>query len=341
MKIRGSMRLLSKALSSSSSSSSSSDYSHVSCSARPPPVVLSPSKSSPSSPGRSRRVRGIHVFRCPDAVGIVARISECIASRRGNIHHVDVFVPEHKRVFYSRSEFMFDPAIWTREAMDADFHEISKSFNAERSIVRVPDIDPKFKIAVLASKQDHCLEDLLHGWHDGWLPVQIKSVISNHERASKNHVASFLERDGIPYHCLKTTPAHRREEEILRLVAGTDFLVLAGYMQVLSGRFLKDYGKDVINIHHGLLPSFKGGDPSTQAYDTGVKMIGATTHFVTEGPNEGPIIEQMVERVSHRDGLGSFVQKSKNLEKQCLVRAIQSYCDLRVFREELTKTVVF
>ncbi|XP_027085269.1 formyltetrahydrofolate deformylase 1, mitochondrial-like [Coffea arabica] len=284
---------------------------------------------------------GIHVFHCPDEVGIVAKLSECIASRGGNILNADVFVPEDKNVFYSRSEFIFHRAKWSRVQMDEDFLKLSRMFNAINSVVRVPDLDPRHKIAILASKQDHCLVDLLHGWQDGRLPIQIASVISNHDRAPNTHLILFLERHGIPYHCLRTTPEDKREKEILDLVQDTDFLVLARYMQVLSGNFLKSYGKDVINIHHGLLPSFKGGHPAKQAFDAGVKLIGATSHFVTEELDEGPIIEQMVERVSHRDNLQSFVQKSMDLEKRCLSKAIKSYCELRVLPYERNKTVVF
>ncbi|XP_060674174.1 formyltetrahydrofolate deformylase 1, mitochondrial isoform X1 [Ziziphus jujuba] len=285
---------------------------------------------------------GIHVFHCPDAVGIVAKLSDCIASRGGNILGADVFVPEKKHVFYSRSsEFIFDPLKWSRLQMDEDFSKLSKTFNAIRSVVRVPDRDPKYKIAIFASKQDHCLVDLLHQWQDGRLPVEITCVISNHDRDPNTHVIRFLERHGIPYHYLCTNKDDKSEGQMLELVQNTDFLVLARYMQILSGNFLKSYGKDVINIHHGLLPSFKGGHPSKQAFDAGVKLIGATSHFVTEELDEGPIIEQMVERVSHRDNLQSFVQKSENLEKQCLSKAIKSYCELRVLPYEENKTVVF
>ncbi|KAL3818235.1 hypothetical protein ACJIZ3_004140 [Penstemon smallii] len=286
-------------------------------------------------------LHGIHVFHCPDEVGIVAKLSDCIASRGGNILSADVFVPEKENVFYSRSEFVFDPAKWPRMQMDEDFLKLGNMFNAIRSVVRVPKLDPKYKIAVLASKQDHCLVDLLHGWQDRKLPVNITAVISNHERGLNTHVIRFLERHGIPYHHLQTTQEDKREEEILSLAKDTDFLVLARYMQVLSGNFLKSYGKDVINIHHGLLPSFKGGNPSKQAFDAGVKLIGATAHFVTEQLDEGPIIEQMVERVSHRENLRSFVRKSEDLEKQCLAKAIKSYCELRVLPFEKNKTVVF
>ncbi|KAK7252684.1 hypothetical protein RIF29_36815 [Crotalaria pallida] len=284
---------------------------------------------------------GIHVFQCPDTVGIVAKLSDCIATRGGNILAADVFVPHNKQVFYSRTDFVFDPVTWPRSQMDDDFLNISKTFRAMRSVVRVPALDPKYKIAVLASKQNHCLVDTLHGWQDGRLPVDITCVISNHDRDSKINVMPFLERHGIPYHHLSMTADNKREGEILELVKDTDFLVLARYMQILSSDFLRSYGKDIINIHHGLLPSFKGGHPAKQAFDAGVKLIGATSHFVTEGLDAGPIIEQMVERVSHRENLQSFVQKSENLEKQCLSKAIRSYCELRVLPYEESKTVVF
>ncbi|ESQ39890.1 hypothetical protein EUTSA_v10000960mg [Eutrema salsugineum] len=286
-------------------------------------------------------IPGVHVFHCQDAVGIVAKLSDCIAAKGGNILGYDVFVPENKNVFYSRSEFIFDPVKWPRNQVDKDFQNIAKTFGAMNSVVRVPSIDPKYKIALLLSKQDHCLVEMLHKWQDGKLPVDITCVISNHERASNTHIMRFLERHGIPYHYVSTTKENKREDEILELVKETDFLVLARYMQILSGNFLKGYGKDVINIHHGLLPSFKGGNPAKQAFDAGVKLIGATSHFVTEELDSGPIIEQMVESVSHRDNLRSFVQKSEDLEKKCLTKAIKSYCELRVLPYGTNKTVVF
>ncbi|CAB78739.1 formyltransferase purU homolog [Arabidopsis thaliana] len=277
-------------------------------------------------------------------------VLDCIAAKGGNILGYDVLVPENKNVFYSRSEFIFDPVKWPRRQMDEDFQTIAQKFSALSSVVRVPSLDPKYKIALLLSKQDHCLVEMLHKWQDGKLPVDITCVISdsgifgvfsNHERAPNTHVMRFLQRHGISYHYLPTTDQNKIEEEILELVKGTDFLVLARYMQLLSGNFLKGYGKDVINIHHGLLPSFKGRNPVKQAFDAGVKLIGATTHFVTEELDSGPIIEQMVERVSHRDNLRSFVQKSEDLEKKCLMKAIKSYCELRVLPYGTQRTVVF
>ncbi|XP_057975909.1 formyltetrahydrofolate deformylase 2, mitochondrial isoform X11 [Malania oleifera] len=252
--------------------------------------------SGESLDSSSSLTHGIHAFQCPDVVGIVAKLSECIASRGGNILGADIFVPENKNVFYSRSsEFLFDPVKWPRLQMDKDFLNLSKVFNAMKSVVRVPALDPKYKIAVLASKQTchHVLAGSLSGRLVTWMAEW------------------------------KTSSGHNLCDKIL------------------SGNFLSTYGKDVINIHHGLLPSFKGGNPSKQAFDAGVKLIGATSHFVTEELDAGPIIEQMVERVSHRDNLLSFVQKLENLEKQCLAKAIKSYCELRVLPYKQNRTVVF
>ncbi|WVZ22486.1 hypothetical protein V8G54_001030 [Vigna mungo] len=272
----------------------------------------------------SSLTHGIHIFHCPDAVGIVAKLSECIASRGGNILAADVFVPENKQVFYSRSDFVFDPVKWPRVQMEEDFLKLSQTFNAIRSVVRVPALDPKYKIAVLASKQDHCLVDLLHGWQDGRFPVDITCVIRDFDDWAYSLNLGASGKNWL-------------------------FSAIDLYAKILSGNFLRSYGNDIINIHHGLLPSFKGGSPSKQAFEAGVKLIGATSHFVTEELDAGPIIEQMVsiqsfilvERVSHRDNLQSFVQKSENLEKQCLSKAIRSYCELRVLPYEENKTVVF
>ncbi|KAG0454047.1 hypothetical protein HPP92_025351 [Vanilla planifolia] len=135
------------------------------------------SSATPVSATSPSLFHGVHVFHCPDAVGIVAKLSECMAMRGANIHFVDVFVPENKQDFYSRSEFAFDPIKWPRDVMVNDFMNIGKLFNAKRSVVRVADVDPNFKIALLVSKQEHCLVDILHGWQDGRLPVDINCVI--------------------------------------------------------------------------------------------------------------------------------------------------------------------
>lgn len=210
-----------------------------------------------------------------------------------------------------------------------------------RNRPQIQDCCPSFTTEQLLNGQEHCLVDLLHGWQEGKIPVEITRVISNHNREQNTHIIRFLERHGIPYHYLPTSNENKREEEILNLVGDTDFLVLARYMQILSRKFLESYEKDIINIHHGLLPSFKGGNPFRQAFDVGVKLIGATSHFITEELDGGPIIEQMVERITHRDTLLSFANKSENLEKQCLTKAIKYYCELRILRFDDSKTIVF
>ncbi|GJP32145.1 hypothetical protein CLOM_g16722 [Closterium sp. NIES-68] len=298
--------------------------------------------------GASRqRSHGVHVFQCTDRLGIVARISECVASRHANLLNVDLHIDFEAPtpVFYSRSEFSFDPARWPRQQMEADFASLAADLGAQKSLVRVAAMDKKLRMAVLASQQDHCLVDLLYRWQEGVLPVDIHCVISNHPRGENTHVRRFLERHGIPFHHLPVdaSTGDKREGDILELVKGsnTDFLVLARYMQVLSPAFLSAYGRDIINIHHGLLPSFKGANPYLQAFKAGVKLIGATSHFVTDELDCGPIIEQLVDRVSHREGLASFAAKSKILEKQCLAAAVKYYAEHRILRYSHNKTIVF
>ncbi|MCO5607849.1 hypothetical protein L7F22_062051 [Adiantum nelumboides] len=307
-------------------------------------VLTNSSSSSPFSTTRLKQLHGIHAFECPDQVGITAKIAACIARRGASILDVDVHVNRdlvHEPAFFARTEFVFNPSQWPRYVMDEDFMTLKKDFAAKHSIVRVPDLDPPLKIAILVSWKDHCLVDLLHLWQEGKVPVQIMCVISNHVREENTHVIRFLTRHKIPYHFVPANKDYRLEKELLSLVAQTDFLVLAHYMQIFSPEFLKVYGKDIINIHHGLLPSFKGANPYKQAYEAGVKLIGATSHFVTEELDGGPIIEQMVERVSHSDALESFAMKSEYLEKACLVKAIKYYCELRIFRCSGKRTVVF
>lgn len=257
---------------------------------------------------------------------------------------VDVHVnrdPVRQPAFFARTEFVFDPSQWAREVMEEDFMKLKEAFKAKYSVVRVPEVDPPLKTAVLVSWKDPCLVDLLHLWQEGKIPVQLLCIISNHVREDNTHVIRFLARHNIPYHFVPASKENRHEEEILSLVADSDFLVLAHYMQILSPEFLKAYGRDIINIHHGLLPSFKGANPYKQAYEAGVKLIGATSHFVTEELDGGPIIEQMVERVSHRDLPDSFAMKSEYLEKACLVKAIKYYCELRIIRYGGKKTIIF
>jgi len=191
-------------------------------------------------------------------------------------------------------------------------------------------------MGIFVSEPDHCLVDLLYLWSSGELNVKIPFVLSNVEKHRKL-VASY----NIPFHYIPADKNNRKEEELLSsALNSTDFLVLARYMLVLSPDFLQKYNKDIINIHHGFLPFFKGADPAAKALEEGVKVIGSTAHFVNNELDEGPIIAQEVQNVSHKDSREDLVRKGKNLEKKALASAIASYIDYRVIRYE-NKTIVF
>jgi len=194
------------------------------------------------------------------------------------------------------------------------------------------------RMGILVSKTDHCLTDLLYRCRSGELDLEIACVVSNHPDQE-----ALVKPLNIPYRYSPVSKENTKETEleILEIIRdNTDFIVLARYMQILSAEFLDAYGKDVINIHHSFLPSFKGANPYQQAYDRGVKVIGATAHYVTQHLDEGPIIEQIVEKVTHRDHLEDLKRKSRNLEKAALANAIQAHIEHRIIRFQ-NKTIVF
>ena len=201
---------------------------------------------------------------------------------------------------------------------------------------RIYDKSDTLRMGIFVSRPDHCLFDLLYLWKSQDLRVRIPFVLSNYE----GH-RDLVEQYRIPFYFIRAAKEDKKESELLfRAKQDADFLVLARYMLVLSRDFLQSYAKDIINIHHGFLPSFKGGNPYRQALDKGVKVIGATAHFVSEELDEGPIIAQAVEGVSHKDNLVDLIRKGKNLEKRALSEAIHSYIDYRVIRYG-NKTIVF
>jgi len=197
----------------------------------------------------------------------------------------------------------------------------------------------KPRMAIFVSKYEHCLVDLLHRWRIGELNCDIPLVISNHEDCRR-----LVEFNGIPFHVLPVTRDNKAEAEAeqFRLLeeADVDFIVLARYMQVLSGEFVKRYPDRVINIHHSFLPAFDGAKPYHRAFARGVKLIGATSHYVTEDLDEGPIIEQEVTRISHRDDVEDLIQKGRDLEKVVLSRAVRWHLDDRILSYS-NKTVIF
>ena len=282
--------------------------------------------------------RGIFLVECGDRSGIIRSVSDAIEQRGGTIRHIDLHV--ERGTFWGRIEFAYDPTDWPSREVRSDFLQESGVVGLLPE-VRNPKLiltdalgtpERLIPVAVMASKQDHCLVDFLYRWQSGELPVDLKCVVSNHPVPARSHVARFLDRHGVPLHILPAHSPRSNEPDVLRKVAGTELLVLARYMQVLSANFLDEYGHDIINIHHGLLPSFKGAAPYRQAYTAGVKIIGATAHFVTENLDEGPIIRQLVESVTHRDSLATLARKSKSLEQRCLADAVRMYVEGRVIK---------
>lgn len=276
----------------------------------------------------------ILLIQCPDQHGIVAQVTQFISQQNGNItesnqHTTDL---EGGR-FYMRLAFMMEDA--DRTILEGAFTPLGKSLQAEWEFHFDSDV-PRMAIAV--SQHDHCLFDLLYRVSSDELRVKIPCVISNHETTR-----ALVEQHGIPFHYIPVTKETKAESEqqILDLIGEhSDFLVMARYMQILSADFLGHYGKDVINIHHSFLPSFMGANPYRQAYERGVKIIGATAHYASMDLDEGPIIEQAVARVSHRDTVQTLKRKGRTLEQNALASAIHAHAEHRVIRHE-NKTIVF
>ena len=276
------------------------------------------------------------LISCPDRKGIVAAISDFVFQHNGNILHADEHAGQGSNLFLMRVEF--DPS-----QFDIDLAEFSKHFApiAEKFEMqwRLARSDYRPKMIILVSKYDHCLVDLLYRHRSGELQCDIPLIISNHP--DNQPIANFY---GIPYITIPVTKEGKRgaEEKILALIRenGPDFMVLARYMQILSNEFVNRYPQRIINIHHSFLPAFVGAKPYHQAFTRGVKLIGATSHYVTEVLDDGPIIEQDVVRISHRDSLDDLLQKGRDLEKVVLSRAVRWHIDNRILLYG-NKTVVF
>jgi formyltetrahydrofolate deformylase len=278
----------------------------------------------------------ILLIACPDRKGLVATISDFIFRHNGNILHADEHADEDSNLFLMRVEF--DPA-----GFDFDLNDFSKHFLpiAEKFEMtwRLAQSNHRPKMAILVSKYDHCLVDLLYRHKSGELSCEIPLIISNHP--DNQAIADFY---GIPYFVVPSNKDNRRDSEqrVLGLLSqhAPDFIVLARYMQILSSEFVSAYPHRIINIHHSFLPAFIGAKPYHQAFARGVKLIGATSHYVTEVLDDGPIIEQDVARISHRDSLEDLLQKGRDLEKVVLSRGVRWHIENRVLLYG-KKTVVF
>ncbi len=278
----------------------------------------------------------ILLISCPDAKGEVATIADFVYRHNGNILHADEHADEESGLFLMRVEF--DP-----KDFDIDLVDFAKHFSpiADRFRMnwRLAQSAHRPRMIILVSKYDHCLVDLLYRHQSGELACEIPLIISNHP--DNQPIADFYK---IPYTVVSTTKDNKRqaEEQVHSLIKehNADFMVLARYMQILSNDFVNCYPQRIINIHHSFLPAFIGARPYHQAFERGVKLIGATSHYVTEVLDDGPIIEQDVVRVSHRDNVEDLIRKGRDLEKVVLSRAVRWHVENRVLLYG-NKTVVF
>jgi len=279
---------------------------------------------------------GVLLLSCPDQRGVVAAVAEFIATHGGNIVHAEQHTDDVERVFFQRVEFELDGFSLDRHEILNAFTTVSDKFfmNAQ---LRFTDHLPR--VAILASKQSHCLFDLLSRWRSGELPADIVTVIDNHP----DH-ADLVQHMGVPYVHLPVTPETKSHQELAVLQTlnenQVDLVILARYMQILSPQLVDAYQSRIINIHHSFLPAFVGANPYRQAHDRGVKIIGATAHYVTEELDEGPILDQEVTRVSHRDSVADLTRKGRDLETIVLARAVRAHLEHRVLVYG-RKTVVF
>jgi formyltetrahydrofolate deformylase len=281
-------------------------------------------------------MRAVLLLSCPDRKGLVAAVADFIYRHDGNIVHADEHTDFEAGVFLQRVE-------WDLEGFRLPPQEIGQAFRplAERFGMAwdLRFSSPAPRLALFVSKLDHCLFDLLWRRRGGEIAAEVPLVLSNHE-----DLRSVAEGFGVPYHVFPITPETRAVEEARmeeRLAqAGVDLVVLARYMQVLSPAFVARRRHAIINIHHSFLPAFAGARPYHQAYERGVKVIGATAHYVTEALDQGPIIEQDVVRVSHRDTVADMIRKGRDLERVVLARAVGLHLRHRVLVYG-NKTVVF
>lgn len=281
-----------------------------------------------------------HTYRlvtsCPDKVGIVSRVSQFVAKYNGWLTEANYHADPESGWFFMRNEIKANSLSIGLKAFRSAFAALAQEFGMMWSI---QDSTERQKVVILASHASHCLADILHRWHSEELFCDIPCVISNHE-----NLRSMVEWHDIPFHFIPVNPENKREsqEEIAKLTSAysADTVVLARYMQIIPPEFCQAYQGRMINIHHSFLPSFVGANPYQKAYDRGVKLIGATSHYVTEQLDEGPIIEQDVIRVSHRYNKSDMVRLGKDVEKAVLSRALRNHLEDRVIVHG-NKTVVF
>jgi formyltetrahydrofolate deformylase len=277
------------------------------------------------------------LLHCPDKPGILAEVTDFITVNKGNIIYLDQYVDHVENIFFMRIEWELESFLVPQEKIEDYFETLYAQKYGMSFRLYFSDVKPR--MAIFVSKMSHCLFDLLARYTAGEWNVEIPLIISNHP--DLQHVA---ERFGIPFHLFPITKETKEEQEKkeMELLAKhkVNFIVLARYMQVISEKMIDAYPNRIINIHHSFLPAFVGAKPYHAAFERGVKIIGATSHYVTTELDAGPIIEQDVVRITHKDTVQDLVNKGKDLEKIVLSRAVQKHIERKVLAYK-NKTVIF
>ena len=277
------------------------------------------------------------LLHCPDKPGILAEVTDFITVNKGNIIYLDQYVEHVENIFFMRIEWELKDFLVPQEKIEDYFRTLyGQKYEMD---FRLYFSDVKPRMAIFVSKMSHCLFDMLARYTAGEWNVEIPLIISNHP--DLQHVA---ERFGIPFYLFPITKETKEEQERkeMELLAKhkITFIVLARYMQVISEQMINAYPNKIINIHHSFLPAFVGAKPYHAAFQRGVKIIGATSHYVTTELDAGPIIEQDVVRITHKDSIEDLVNKGKDLEKIVLSRAVQKHIERKILAYK-NKTVIF
>lgn len=273
---------------------------------------------------------------CPDTVGIVAAVAGYLRDQNYFIEESSHFGNRETNSFFSRTRFSTNGGAWSEDAFREGFKNISDEFSMQWE---VHDTSRLPRVVIMVSKHEHCLNDLLYRYRTGALRIEIPAIVSNHD-----DLRSLAEWHELPYHHVPVTTDNKAdaEQQLLQIIKDTqaDLIVLARYMQIFSDDLCTQLAGRAINIHHSFLPGFKGANPHQQAHDRGVKLIGATAHYVTSDLDEGPIIEQVVERVDHTHDVDGMAAIGRDVEAITLARAVRYHIEHRVFLNG-KRTVVF
>ena len=284
----------------------------------------------------NEKLTAILLLSCPDRVGLVSTISHFISENGGNILDLSEHVDREEKEFSIRVAWDMQNFCIPANELKATFLPIAEKFKATWEINF---LEKRRNVAIFVSKYDHCLFELLWRNKMGEFPINISLIVSNHEE-----LRSLAEQNGVPYHYFPINKQNKgvQEQKELDLLKKyeIDSIVLARYMQVLSPEFIAHYKNRILNIHHSFLPAFKGGNPYKQAFRRGVKIVGATSHYVTEELDEGPIIAQDVIHISHKDTLKDLIRKGRDLERFVLARALKLHFEHRILVKGI-KTIIF